>query len=241
MVSVLQRFERRLENAVSGAFARAFRSSVQPVEIASALQREADNSAQILSRDRTLVPNEFTVELSPGDYERLAAFEGTLAQELATLLREHIDDQRYTITGAITIRFREAGELTTGRFRVRSSTQATVTPVDGQRMTESAVRTSEAVLDVNGVRHPLTAPSIVLGRGSEAELRIHDPGVSRRHAEIRVRHESRGVTVTIRDLASTNGVIVDGHKVPEATLHNGSEIRLGNTVLRVLIGSAEDA
>ena len=50
-----QRFENKLEQAISGAFARAFRSAVQPVEIAAALQRECDNNAQILSRNRRLV------------------------------------------------------------------------------------------------------------------------------------------------------------------------------------------
>ena len=64
-MGVLQRFENRLEQFVSGTFARAFRSAVQPVEVAAALQREVDNSAQILSRDRRLVPNNFHVELSP--------------------------------------------------------------------------------------------------------------------------------------------------------------------------------
>ena len=58
-MGMLQRFENRLEQAVSGAFAKAFRSAVQPVELAAALQREVDNSAQILSRDRRLVPNTF--------------------------------------------------------------------------------------------------------------------------------------------------------------------------------------
>jgi hypothetical protein len=71
-MGVLHRFEQRLEQAVSGVFARAFRSAVQPVEIASALQREIDNSAQILSRDRMLVPNAFVVELSETDHDRLS-------------------------------------------------------------------------------------------------------------------------------------------------------------------------
>ena len=44
--------EHRLEQLISGAFARAFRSAVQPVEIAAALQREVDNNTQILSRDQ---------------------------------------------------------------------------------------------------------------------------------------------------------------------------------------------
>ena len=68
----LQRFEQRLEQAISGVFARTFRSAVQPVEIAAALQRELDNKAQILSRERRLVPNAFDVELSQTDLDRLA-------------------------------------------------------------------------------------------------------------------------------------------------------------------------
>ena len=80
MAGVIQRFEQRLEGAVTGAFARAFRSAVQPVEIAAALQREVDNSAHILSRERMLVPNDFTVELSPSDHERLSQFSDTLVQ-----------------------------------------------------------------------------------------------------------------------------------------------------------------
>ena len=87
-MGVLQRFENRLESMVSGAFARAFRSEVQPVEVAAALQREVDNSAQILSRDRRLVPNNFHVELSPADHERLSQYGSTLAKELTEMLRD---------------------------------------------------------------------------------------------------------------------------------------------------------
>lgn len=242
MAGVLQRFERRLENAVSGAFARAFRSSVQPVEIASALQREVDSSAQILSRHRTLVPNDFTVELSSADYDRLSSYEQTLAEELSTLLREHIDLQRYTVTGAISITFTEAPELNTGRFKVSGRANASVTPAAGQRMTDTAVRRADAVLVIGGVRHPLTSPSLVIGRGSEADLRIHDPGISRRHAEFRAVDDGEGRTfVHVTDLASTNGVIVDGRKIGEATVGHGSEIRLGSTVVRIHIGPPEPA
>jgi hypothetical protein len=66
-VGGLQRFEHKLERAISGVFARTFRSAVQPVEIAAALQRELDNKAQILSRERRLVPNTFAVELAQSD------------------------------------------------------------------------------------------------------------------------------------------------------------------------------
>ncbi|MGZ5366163.1 FhaA domain-containing protein [Aeromicrobium sp.] len=237
MAGVLQRFEQRLEGAVSGAFARAFRSAVQPVEIAAALQREIDNSTNILSRNRKLVPNDFDVELSTSDYERLTPFGKTLVDELATLVDEHVKEQHYTLTGPIAITFHHAPELSTGRFRVRSSTNAAVTPVQGQRMTETALTSSDVVLEVNGMKHPLAPPGVVIGRGAEAELRIDDPGISRRHAQFRVQTVEGKTTVTVIDLDSTNGVILNGRRVTEAEVGNGSEIRLGNTTLGIHISA----
>lgn len=231
MAGVLQRFEQRLEGAVTGAFARAFRSAVQPVEIAAALQREVDNSAHILSRERMLVPNDFTVELSPSDFDRLNPFSSTLADELETLVKEHVSEQRYTMAGDFAIAFKMAGDLSTGRFRVRSKTTAAVTPVAGQRMTETAVRSSNVVIEVNGMKHPLDPPGVVIGRGNEADLKIDDPGISRRHAQIKIHQSGAETTVTVIDLDSTNGVVLNGHRVSTAVVADGSEIRLGNTVI----------
>lgn len=235
MAGVLQRFEQRLEGAVTGAFARAFRSAVQPVEIAAAIQREIDNSAHILSRQRMLVPNDFTVELSSTDYERLAPFGETLTTELATLVQEHVTEQRYTLSGPLAIELSETPELGTGRFRVRSRTNASVTPVAGQSVTDTAVRSADVVLEVNGLRHPLSAPGVVIGRGTNADLRIDDPGISRRHAEIKLHQSGGNTTVTITDLGSTNGVVLNGHKVATGSVGDGSQIQLGNTTLVVRI------
>ena len=235
-MGMLQRFENRLEQLVSGAFARAFRSAVQPVEVAAALQREVDNSAQILSRDRRLVPNQFHVELSPADHERLAPYSSTLADELVEMLRDHAHEQSYVFTGPVTISFDEKEDLTTGRFRVRSKALAKVTPASGS-VTDTAVRRAKVILEVNGMRHPLDPPGIVIGRGAEADLRINDPGVSRRHAEIRVypgESASQGVPqVSIVDLGSTNGMLVNGHRVKQATLDDGAEVKIGNTTLTI--------
>jgi hypothetical protein len=238
MAGVLQRFEQRLEGAVTGAFARAFRSAVQPVEIAAALQREVDNSAHILSRERMLVPNDFTVELSQPDFDRLNPFSSTLSDELKTLVKEHVDEQRYTMAGPLEISFKKTGELTTGRFRVRSRTTAAVTPAAGQRMTDTAVRSSDVLLEVNGMKHPLSAPGLVIGRGNEADLKIDDPGISRRHAQIKIDTTGSETTVTIVDLKSTNGVVLNGHRVTSAVVPDGSEIRLGNTILVIRVTEA---
>jgi hypothetical protein len=231
---MLQRFESRLEQLVSGAFARAFRSAVQPVEVAAALQREVDNSAQILSRDRRLVPNQFHVELSPQDHERLAPYSSTLADELVEMLRDHAHEQSYVFTGPVTIAFDERDDLSTGRFRVRSAALAKVTPMSDASVTDTAVRRAKVILEVNGMKHPLDPPGIVIGRGTEADLRINDPGVSRRHAEIRIYPGDSAVPhVSVVDLGSTNGMLVNGQKVQQATLDDGATVKIGNTTMTI--------
>lgn len=232
-MGVLQRFENRLEQLVSGAFARAFRSAVQPVEVAAALQREIDNSAQILSRNRRLVPNNFHVELSPADHERLAPYGSQLAEELTEMLREHANEQSYVFTGPVSITFDKTDDLSTGRFRVRSAALAKVTPSAASNVTETAVRRANVVLEVNGMKHPLDPPGLVIGRGNDADLRINDPGVSRRHAEIRVYPGENVPQVSVVDLGSTNGMLVNGQRVQQATLDDGATVKIGSTTMTV--------
>jgi hypothetical protein len=210
------------------------------VEVAAALQRELDNKAQVLSRQRRLVPNSFVVELSEGDLERLAPYDSALATELSTQLTEHAELQSYVFPGPIRIVFESAEDLGTGRFRVRSQAEAEVT--DQNR--RSSTQRTRAVLEVNGAQHPLRAPGLVVGRGSEADLRINDPGISRRHAEFLITSPTpqSGTTtvgpvhVEVHDMGSTNGIRVDGQKVARAALQDGSRVQIGHTslVLRLL-------
>lgn len=123
-MGVLKRFEQRLEGLVNGTFAKVFKSEVQPVEIAGALQRECDNNATIWNRDRTVVPNDFIVELSTGDYQRLSPYALQLGQELAGMVREYARQQRYTFMGEIKVHLEQSGSLDTGLYRVRSRTLA---------------------------------------------------------------------------------------------------------------------
>lgn len=229
----LQRFEHKLEQMISGAFARAFRSAVQPVEIAAALQRECDNNAQIMSRDRRIVPNDFNVELSQADLDRLAPYDTALAEEMRTQVTDHADQQGYVFPGPVTIAFEPADDLTVGRFRIRSRAQARVTG----SATTTQVRRALAMIVVNGTQHPLLPPGLVVGRGTEADLRINDPGISRRHVEFDVQAGgSEGdLHLTVRDLGSTNGMLVDGHRSTHAAVRDGSTVRIGNTTMTVKV------
>ncbi len=232
----LHRFEQKLEALISGTFARAFRSAVQPVEISAGLQREVDNKAQILSRHRRLVPNDFQVELCDADLTQLNLHEqgmaATIAAEMAEQLQAHADHQGYVFPGPIAIAFDAVDDLTTGRFRIRSRSQASVSAeADGY-----AANRSRAVLEINGTRHPLQPPGVVVGRGSEADIRITDPGVSRRHVDFAVvQSGAAGVEVSVHDLGSTNGMLVNGRKIAASPLHDGSVVRIGNTDMTVRV------
>lgn len=232
-MGLLQRLENRLEQVVSGTFARAFQSAVQPVEIAAALEREVDNSAQILSRDRRLVPNNFHVELSAADHDRLSPYGSTLAEELTEMLREHAQEQSYVFTGPISITFDKAEDLGTGRFRVRSAALSKVTSSSESNMTDTAVRRASAVVEVNGVKHPLEPPGLLIGRGTDVDLRIDDPGVSRRHAEIRVAPGEKVPQISVVDLGSTNGILVNDQRVEKAILSDGATVKIGNTTMTI--------
>ncbi|MFJ6658680.1 FhaA domain-containing protein [Streptomyces sp. NPDC091377] len=286
-MGVLKKFEQRLEGLVNGTFAKVFKSEVQPVEIAGALQRECDNNATIWNRDRTVVPNDFIVELSTPDFERLSPYSGQLGDELAGMVRDYAKQQRYTFLGPIKVNLEKADDLDTGLYRVRSRTLASstsqpgpsgpITPTPGapapggaapagprptgypsqppagappmpaapppasgarpgggygypqpaapQRPAAGGARTRHWI-EINGTRHQISRPTLVLGRSTEADVRIDDPGVSRRHCEIRT-----GTPSTIQDLGSTNGIVVDGQHTTRATLRDGSRIVVGSTTV----------
>ncbi|MFD0023064.1 FhaA domain-containing protein [Streptomyces sp. NPDC058382] len=290
-MGVMKRFEQRLEGLVNGTFAKVFKSEVQPVEIAGALQRECDNNATIWNRERTVVPNDFIVELSAPDYERLSPYSGQLGDELSGLVRDYAKQQRYTFMGPIKVHLEKADDLDTGLYRVRSRTLASSSsqhgqpdpqgfqnqpgqqaqparpgqgrpaapqapggygyppssappmpaappPGAGRPATPAPDRRPPATpsplpntqvrrwIEINGTRHQISRPTLVMGRSTDADVRIDDPGVSRRHCEIRT-----GTPSTIQDLGSTNGIVVDGQHTTRATLRDGSRIVVGNTTI----------
>lgn len=239
-MGVLQRFERRLEGMVEGAFARAFKSELQPVEVASAVQREMDERAAIVAQGRTLVPNDFVVEISHPDGQRLEVYADSLSQELANLAREYAKEQGFSFVGPVRVRFEPAGDLSTGMFRIRSGVVRGSTiengeirrPASDHPQGRAGVFPGRPRLDVttgDGARqsYDITTPVTLLGRGTDCDLRLVDPGVSRHHAEIRV----EGPEIVLVDLGSTNGSFVNGQPIRRVSLIDGTRITIGRTNL----------
>ena len=234
-MGVFNKAEKRIESAVEKVFARAFKGYVHPVEIVAGIQRELDAEAKLLSREKRLVPNVFTIGLAQLDYDRLAPYSKTLNSEILPSIRDHAADRSYVFNGPISIDYVLDEALPTGQFTVASEAVAGTT----QARPDQPVRPGRMVLEVNGVRHPLVAPGILIGRGSEADVRLNDPGVSRRHALINVAGDPQHPLVTIEDLGSTNGVHVNGSRVTKTRLGEGSRIEIGNT--RMLIHTPSES
>ncbi|WDH78891.1 DUF3662 and FHA domain-containing protein [Microbacterium esteraromaticum] len=213
-MGLLDSFEKGLERAVNGAFAKTFRSGIQPVEIASALRREADTKAAVVSRDRIITPSDYLVRLSPEDDERMRSLGRALHDELYTLLTKHARTQGYSFAGPLSIAIEADDRIATGTVRVNSSS------------VESRV-SWQGVVEIDGRQHPLAGARTVIGRGSDADLTIADAGSSRRHAEILW----DGERALLRDLGSTNGTKLEGQKVREAALTPDATFTIGRTEL----------
>jgi len=314
-VGVLQRFERRLEGLVGNAFARLFKGQVEPVEVAKALQREAEEKRAVVGAGRVLVPNRYEVELGPSDHTRLAPWEEQLTQTLAEMVQEHVDAEGWSTFGDIDVSLSLAQELPTGMFRINSRVDPDAGPrrrpvyssdqgADYGRVPGPASGPEPALpggfagvgpappgmppapapgvgdpaygdqgypepggygangygpdayppsgsppfqqpygpppglapgghgrhwllVDGEDRRVPLHVGSNIVGRGQDADLRLADTGVSRRHIEIRF----DGQSAMLHDLGSTNGTIVNGHRVQSWQLADGDVIRIGHSVL----------
>jgi hypothetical protein len=255
-VGVLQRFERRLGGLVEGAFAKVFKGEVQPVEVASALQRETDDRKTVVGEGKVLVPNDFVVELGSHDHARLAPWEKPLVRELAAMVREHATEQGYTFVGGVRVALEEVPSLETGVFRIRSGVSAGDLVEGAVGVTASAPASDDAaagagprgalpgrprlVITTGGsaqVDSPeargeeqayfLTHAVTVIGRGADCDLKLTDPGISRRHAEIRFENDA----FILVDLGSTNGVRVNEVPTTRRQLSPADRVELGSTVL----------
>jgi hypothetical protein len=232
-VTFLDRFEKGVERAVNGAFAKASRSEVKPVDLASALRRELDDKAAVLARGRAVVPNEFVIELSTPDFDRLLDWGAeAMGEELQEGVAQHAASQRYAFVGPVSVTFEEDPDLEVGIFRVRSETvRGAVAPAG-----PASATSRHPIVDIDGQRYLLTGPVTVIGRGSDADIIVEDTGVSRRHVEIRLTPEGPIAT----DLGSTNGTFVEGHRITNALLVDGNTLTVGRTQVVFWTGESTD-
>jgi len=258
-MSVLRAIESRIEGLFEGVFGRAFRSHVQPVELARKLAKEMDEHRSV-SVSRVYVPNEYTLYLSPADRSQFSAYEGSLVGELQEYLGEHARREGYALLGAPKVLLETDADLAVGEFGIATRlTQPDEQPAAPPRLPDPVLVTApaapsapeevpaatmvyptppepeppreSATLTVDGRVVPLGSDRVVIGRSRECDIRIDDGNVSRRHAELS-REAAAGAGWTVVDLGSTNGTEVNGRRIGRRTpLEDGDRIAIGGTEL----------
>jgi hypothetical protein len=247
-MSVLRAIESKLESLFEGVFGRAFRTNVQPVELARKLVKEMDDHKNV-SVSRVYVPNEYTVYLSPGDREQFSSYEQQLAGELSDYLAEHARRESYALLTPPRVLLETDADLDVGVFGIATRMVQTAKPepaapvgqvepghtmiykpsapqpTEAASPVELGVEREIAVLSWDGERHEVVKRRVVLGRSKDADVQVSDPNVSRRHAELR----QEGATYWLIDLDSTNGVEVHGKRVKRLKLEDGTRFTLGST------------
>lgn len=211
-MGILDGFEKGLERLVTGAFSKTFKSELQPIEIGAAIKADMDAKASVVSRDRILVPNTFTVSLASEDFKRMQSLGDNLIAELADQISRHAHRQKFQLGGALSLKIAEDGSLNVGQVSVVSNTadvEVSWTPA----------------LDVAGTRYVLSKARTTVGRDGSADIQVEDNGLSRQHFEILWDGKRGGV----RDLGSTNGTKVNGRPITEIGVEADSVISAGRT------------
>jgi hypothetical protein len=248
---VLRAIEQKIEALFEGIFGRAFRTNVQPVELARKLAKEMDDHRTV-SVSRVYAPNEYTIYLAPSDREQFESYESNLKSELQEYLAEHARREQYALLSSPRVQMETDDDLDVGEFGIATrmvqpekgrrdaeapeeqlepgatmvyKPQAPV-PTQAVSAVELGMEAAELVtLSFDGTRYEVTKGSVVVGRSRDCDIQLTDANVSRRHAELR----QEGASYWIVDLGSTNGMEVNGKHVKRAKLRAGDTITLGST------------
>ena len=240
-MSLLRSLEEKIEGLVEGAFSRAFKTHVQPVELARKLAKEMEEHKTV-SVSRVYVPNHYVVFLSEQDREQFQSYEVALKKELSDYLLERARGEGFALVTRPQIEFKTDSRLALGEFGIQAQllgepegdrepqqadyghtmvyTPDRATPPPKDFMAEQRGR---GYIAHEGKRTLLSGERMTIGRSRDCEIVIDDPNVSRRHAEVRKTIEGWLVV----DLGSTNGVKVNGRRVHEEVLRPGDKITLG--------------
>jgi len=248
---VLRAIEQKIEALFEGVFGRAFRTNVQPVELARKLAKEMDDHRTV-SVSRVYVPNEYTVYLSTSDHEQFTGYENSLVSELEEYLAEHAKRESYALLTPPRVLLEVDDDLDLGEFgiatrMVQPRGQQKRAPEEPDGQVESGatmiykpkagaapvaddaqppeVEREAAVLAWDGQTMRVDKRRVLLGRSRECDIQVDDANVSRRHAELR----QEGSTYWIVDLDSTNGIEVNGKRVKRAKLESGDTFTVGST------------
>jgi hypothetical protein len=205
---------------------------------------------RMISVSRVYAPNEYSIYLSPADREQFESYEESLVTELQEYLAEHARRESYVLLSSPTVLVNTDADLEVGEFGIATRM---VQPEPGQEPDvpeavpgatmvyepkaglptqaatpeELGVPPEVVTLETDGNSYTIDKQTVVIGRSKDCDIRVADPNVSRRHAEVR----QEGTSYWLQDLGSTNGTSVNGRRQQRAKLEHEDRITVGSTEL----------
>jgi len=255
-MALLRAIESKIEGIFEGVFGRAFRTNVQPIELARWLAKEMDLHRSV-SVSRVYVPNEYTVYLAPSDRAQFASYEGSLIGELQEYLAEHARRERYALLTPPKVIFATDPDLAMGESGVSarvvqpddglepiaappSSLTPPPVPVAPAEPSATMIYPRKTDAEPVSIPEPAQQPAVLTVEGREIPLTAERVVLGRsRECDVRlsdanvsrrhaeVRHEDDEFWIV--DLGSTNGTELNGNRIERARLADGDRITLGST------------
>ena len=219
---ILRDFERRLGGLVEGLFSKAFRSGVQPVEIAKRIMREME-AGRSVGVSEVWAPNRFELSLSPEDAARYEQAEDAILSELRRVIRESAAEHGWGLVGPPEVEFVVDERLKKGDLACLASL------VEGEEDARAGGGHASVVVREDGGERmvALSSDTVTIGRLADCDVVLKDKGASRKHAQLRLRDG----TWTLTDLGSTNGTRLNGQTIQSRELSDGDKITIGTTVI----------
>ena len=250
-MSLLMRFERRIEAVVEGLFTRWARDRVHPVEIGRRVLREMETGA-VAGLHGALLPNDYRIFLNPTDFAPYESFAPALISELADMLRARAAELDVRLAGPLRVSLESREAIASGEIYVEARLTPEAAPADaepsggGKATAAVSTRTDTRVYrherpaaprlrvlagpaGTAGREFLLDRPALTIGRRADQDIVLDDPSVSRAHARV---HVVAGETA-VEDLGSTNGTSLNGRPIgPGRTaVRDGDRIQVGNALL----------
>ncbi len=227
-MSLLDQFEVQFNELSYGEIVDGELSELQPVELAGIINQEISRIQNELSPSENV--ESIRLSLSPHDFRRLSKFETLLKDGLEDLVHKtgelkRIDSITNTKIEIVKDSNLEQGVAKSTPVITFESPLATYT----EEFVEQIIQTKVYILDINGLKKDLQPGTYTLGRGTEVDIQIQDPGISRKHLSILVDEK-----VVVTDLNSTNGTFLGIDRVMELVVEDTITFRVGVTEIRIV-------
>jgi len=214
-LSLIDQFEVQFNELSNFELSDGSLTEVQPVEIAGVVNQEINRIEKQLKDFDTL--DSLNIYLSNHDHKRLSKYYPLIIEGIENLLKKTAELKPLDSIGKASIVILQDSNLETGIIK---SVPVIVNNQPGIEQITSYV------LEINGLRKELENRIYVLGRGTDADIQINDPGISRKHLSIEINEK-----ILIVDLQSTNGTFFQEERITNLEVEESVKLRIGTTEL----------